>query len=214
MIPLRDSHPAGKFPFWVLAIITLNIIAFYLEITSLNPEVFIAQFALIPSFVDFNNLETLKPFVTSQFLHAGFIHIGSNILFLWIFGDNVEERFGFLVFPVVYLLSGVVGGFLQYILIPHSSIPMLGASGAVAGVLGAYFVLFPKHSVKTLIPVFGFPAVVEIPASVMLIYWFFTQLFSGAASLAVATASVGGVAFFAHIGGFFTVWVVGNLLKK
>ena len=213
MIPLRDSHPTGRFPFWVLVIITLNIVAFYLEITSLDPEAFIMQFALIPSLVDLNNLESLKPFITSQFLHAGFIHIGSNMLFLWVFGDNVEERLGFLFFPFFYLAAGVVAGLAQFILMPDSNIPMLGASGAVAGVLGAYFALFPHHSVKTLIPVFGFPAVVEISASVMLIYWFFTQLFAGAASLAIDTSSTGGVAFFAHIGGFVTGWVVAKIIS-
>src|SRR3989344_3984455 len=207
MIPLRDSHPAGRFPFWTIIIISLNIFFFYLEITSVNIEAFIAQFALIPSLVDFSNLETLKPFITSQFLHAGLLHIGSNMLFLWIFGDNVEARFGFFVFPVIYLLSGATGGYLQYIMMPESSIPMLGASGAVAGVLGAYFVYFPNHNVKTLIPVFGFPTVMEIPASIMLIYWFFTQLFSGFASVSTTTAEIGGVAFFAHIGGFATGWV-------
>lgn len=211
MLPLRDSEPAGKFAFWTILIIAINIFAFYLEVTSLNIEAFITQFALIPSLVDFNNLETLKPFITSQFLHAGLLHIGSNMLFLWIFGDNVEARFGFFVFPFVYLLSGAVGAFLQYILMPQSTMPMLGASGAVAGVLGAYFVFFPHHKVKTLIPVFGFPAVVDIPASIMLFYWFFTQLFAGFASVTVTSAEVGGVAFFAHIGGFTTGWLFAKL---
>lgn len=213
MIPLRDSHPTGKFPFWTFIIIFINLIAFYLEITSLDPEAFITQFALIPSLIDLNNLDSLKPLITSQFLHAGLIHIGSNMLFLWIFGDNVEERLGFFIFPFFYLFCGVMAALAQLLVTSGSDIPMLGASGAVAGVLGAYFAIFPHHKVKTLIPVFGFPAVVEIPAKVMLIYWFFTQLFSGAASLAITT-DMGGVAFFAHIGGFITGWFVGKLSKS
>lgn len=213
MIPLRDSNPTGKFPFWVFTIIALNIYVFYLELTSANPDAFIAQFALMPSLINFSKLETLKPFVTSQFLHGGFVHIISNMWFLWIFGDNVEGAFGWFFFPIIYLLSGVAGGLLQYFFIPDSTIPMLGASGAIAGVLGAYMALFPGNSVKTLIPLFGLPAVVDIPAFAMLIYWFLTQLFSGTASLVTATASLGGVAFFAHIGGFMTGWIIAKLFQ-
>ena len=211
MFPLRDTHTTGKFPFWVITIITLNILVFYLELTSVSPEAFIAQYALIPSLVDFNNLETLKPFITSQFLHAGFLHIISNMWFLWIFGDNVEDRLGKLIFPIFYLASGAAGALLQYFFMPSGDIPMLGASGAIAGVLGAYFALFKNHTVKTLIPVFGFPAVVEIPATVMLFYWFVTQLFSGAAGLVTASADIGGVAFFAHIGGFVFGWIMAKI---
>lgn len=214
MIPLRDSHPAGIFPFWVIAIIAANIYVFFLEITAVDPEVFITQFALIPKLIDFSMPETLFPFITSQFLHGGFIHIISNMLFLWIFGDNVEGRLGFLLFPIFYLSAGAAGAFTQYILMPGGDIPMLGASGAIAGVLGAYFALFGHHTIKTLVPVFGFFTVVDIPASVMLIYWFATQLFSGALSIPLAAEGVGGVAFFAHAGGFAFGWVVGGLFKK
>lgn len=214
MIPLRDSHPTGKFPFWVITIIAANVYVFYLELTSLNPDAFVAQFALIPSLVDFSIPQTLISFITSQFLHGGFIHIISNMLFLWIFGDNVEERLGFLLFPIFYLASGAAGGLAQYFLIPDSTIPMLGASGAIAGVLGAYLALFPRHTVKTLVPVFGFLTVMDIPASVMLLYWFITQLFSGAASITLATAGLGGIAFFAHAGGFAFGWIIGGLFKE
>ena len=214
MLPIRDSHPTGKFPFWVFLIIATNVYVFFLEITNLNPESFVSQYALIPALIDFQNYSSLTPLLTSQFLHAGLLHIFSNMLFLWIFGDNVEVRFGFLFFPVFYLLGGVVAALTQYVFMTDASIPMLGASGAVAAVLGAYFAIFPHHSIKTLIPVFGFPAIVNIPASVMLFYWFFTQLFAGAASLAVQTASTGGVAFFAHAGGFVFGWLAGNLAGK
>lgn len=208
MIPLKDSHGSGRFPFWVLIIIALNVYVFYLTITSSNPEAFIMRYALIPGLVNFADPKTLEPFITSQFLHGGFLHIISNMLFLWIFGDNVEEAFGFLLFPLFYLASGVIGGLSQYFLDPGSTVPMLGASGAIAGVLGAYFALFPKHTVKTLVPIFGFFTILDIPASIMLFYWFATQLFSGVASVSMA-ASAGGIAFFAHLGGFTFGWLMG-----
>ncbi|MBI2020624.1 rhomboid family intramembrane serine protease [Candidatus Daviesbacteria bacterium] len=214
MIPLRDSQPAGRFPFWVVAIITVNIYVFYLELTALNPDAFIAQFALIPALVDLTNWGTLTPFISSQFLHGGFIHIISNMLFLWIFGDNVEEKVGFLLFPFFYLASGVVAGLTQYFFIPDSQIPMIGASGAVAGVLGAYFAWFGHHTVKTLVPIFGFFTVIDVPASVMLFYWFITQLFSSVASLTLATADIGGIAFAAHAGGFVFGWFVAKTLRS
>lgn len=213
MIPLSDSHPAGRFPFWVLMIIAINVYVFFQEITAANPDSIIMQYALVPSLVDFSNIYTLIPFITSQFLHGGFLHIISNMLFLWVFGDNVEARAGYLLFPFFYLISGAMGGFAQYIFMPDSNIPMLGASGAVAGVLGAYFAWFPHHSVKTLVPFFGFLTVVNIPASIILIYWFVTQIFSGAFSV-TSLGDGGGVAYFAHIGGFITGWVVAKAIDK
>lgn len=214
MIPLSDSHPAGRFPFWVWVILAINIYVFFLEITTPNADLIIAQFALIPAQVDFGEISTLTPFITSQFLHGGFLHIISNMLFLWIFGDNVEAKIGFLGFPFLYLFSGAIGGLSQYLFIPDSSIPMLGASGAIAGVLGAYFAWFPHHNIRTLIPIFGLPAIVNIPASVMLIYWFVTQLFSGAFSVTLLGQDLGGVAYLAHVGGFMSGWVMAKLIPK
>ncbi len=211
MIPLKDSERSNIFPFWVIAIIAVNVYVFFLEITIPNPDVFISQYALIPSLVNLADPATWTSFITSQFLHGGFIHIISNMLFLWVFGDNVEGRLGFLFFPIFYLAAGVAGGLSQFVFASDSHIPMLGASGAIAGVLGAYFTLFGKHTVKTLVPVFGFLSVINIPASFMLFYWFITQLFSGTAS--VTTADSGGVAFFAHAGGFIFGWIVGNFFK-
>ncbi len=214
MIPLRDSHPSNIFPFWIITIIGINIYVFFLEITSVNPDTFITQYALIPNQIDFSDLKTLWPFITSQFLHGGFLHIISNMLFLWIFGDNIEGRFGFLLFPIFYLASGIAGAFGQYIFITDSAIPMLGASGAIAGVLGAYFALFGHHTIKTLIPIFGFFTVIDVPASVMLFYWFFTQIFSGVASISLTTTDMGGVAFFAHAGGFVFGWLMGRMIQS
>jgi membrane associated rhomboid family serine protease len=213
MIPLKDTtEVGGRSPLWVFIIIALNVYMFYLEIASPNLDSFIAQYALIPNLVDFNIPETLMPFITSQFLHGGFLHIASNMLFLWIFGDNVERRLGFLLFPLFYLLCGAVGGFTQYILDPSSQLPMLGASGAIAGVLGAYFVYFPYHKVKTLVPIFGFFTIIDLPASIMLFYWIATQVLSGFTSFGLSPADSGGVAFFAHIGGFLTGWVIAKAI--
>ncbi len=208
MIPLDDDDSPGGIPFWTIALIALNVIVFFVEITSVDPEGFIARYALIPANVSLGNPATWMQFITSQFLHGGFLHIISNMLFLWVFGDNVEKRLGFFAFPIFYLLAGVVGGLTQFILSPDSTIPMLGASGAIAGVLGAYYALFPTHKIKTLVPVIGFVSVVSIPASIMLIYWFITQIFSGATSIG---AEGGGVAYFAHIGGFVTGWIIGKM---
>lgn len=214
MFPLSDTKTSGKFPFWVVILIIVNSWVFLLEILTPNIDLFVAKFALIPSQVDFSSVGSLKSFITSQFLHGGFIHILSNMWFLWIFGDNVEERLGFFFFPIIYLISGVIGGLAQYIFVPNSNVPMLGASGAIAGVLGAYMAFFPHHKIKTLIPFFGFLTIVNLPAYLVLLIWFITQLFSGSASIVTATASFGGVAFFAHIGGFATGWIVAKLLQS
>ena len=212
MIPLSDSHPAGKFPLWVILIIAINVYVFFLEMTAPDLELFITQYALIPERVNFYNTLTLIPFITSQFLHGGFLHIISNMLFLWVFGDNVEARFGNILFPIVYLASGIAGGLAQYIFMPDSTIPMLGASGAVAGVLGAYFAWFPHHTVKTLVPILGFIQIINVPASIMLFYWIATQFISSFFSFGGQMGDVGGVAYFAHIGGFVFGWVLAKLI--
>lgn len=213
MLPLSDSHPAGKFPLWVLIIITANLWLFLQEITATNPEAFIIQYAFIPVLFDPSNLTSWVPVFTSQFMHAGIIHIASNMWFLWVFGDNVEAKFGNLLFPIIYLLGGTAAVFAQMLINPDSQIPMLGASGAVAAVLGAYMSFFPKHTIKTLVPFFGFLTVINVPAQLMLIYWFFTQLFAGSLAVTTAQADIGGVAYFAHIGGFVTGWIVAKILK-
>jgi membrane associated rhomboid family serine protease len=209
MFPLRDSYRSRKFPVMTIGIILVNVFVFLLEVISPDPDKFIATYALTPNLVNFQNLGTLTPFITNQFLHAGFLHILSNMWFLRIFGDNVEEEFGSFFYLIVYLFAGTVGGLLQYMFLSNSSIPMLGASGAVAGVLGAYLVFFPHHKIETLVPMGFFITTVDIPASVMLVFWFFIQLFSGVGS--VTTTDVGGVAFWAHVGGFATGYLIAKL---
>lgn len=211
MLPLRDEETSGRFPFVTLLIIAANVVVFVLEIQSPDFERFIAHYALIPNKVSIFRFDTLYPFITSMFLHGGFVHIASNLWFLWIFGDNVEKRLGIFYLPF-YLLTGVIASISQYFLMIHSSIPNLGASGAVAGVLGAYFVLFPHHRVRTLVPSFYTFHVVDLPAFLMLFYWFFMQILSGVTSL--GTMVLGGVAWFAHIGGFVSGWFFAQFFKR
>ncbi len=201
MLPLKDNNSIAKFPFLTIAIILVNAYIFYLELVSPNTENFILQYALIPSQISFSNLNTLFPFISSQFLHGGFLHIISNMLFLWVFGRNIEASFGSISFLIFYLVSGTVAGLTQYLFMPMDSTPMLGASGAVAGVLGAYLTLFPTNKIKTLVFIFIYVTIIDIPAYILLFYWFITQLFSGIATISLSQAP-GGIAFLPHIGGF------------
>ena len=141
------------------------------------------------------------PLLTHQFLHGGWLHIISNMWALWIFGDNVEDRMGSLKFLVFYLLCGVIAGLTQMFSSPSSTIPSVGASGAIAGVLGAYLLLYPRASVEVVMPIWFYPFFFELPAVMYLGFWFLTQLFSGTMALARPT-QVGGIAFWAHVGGF------------
>ena len=201
MFPIGDTNEPGRWPLVNYALIILNILIFLFEITATDTDAFISRYALTPALIHWNDWHTLIPFMTSQFLHGGWLHIGGNMLFLWVFGDNVEKRMGVFYLPF-YLVAGVVGNLLQYVIDPSSTIPGLGASGAIAGVLGAYLVMFPRNLIKTLVIFFGFITITEIPAPIMLVYWFITQLFNGV--LSVAAVAQGGVAYFAHIGGFAT----------
>ncbi len=201
MFPLKDNNVVSKFAFWTIALILVNSFVFYLELTAPNPDDFISQFALVPNSVNFLKLDTLFPFLSSQFLHGGFLHIISNMLFLWVFGRNVEAAFGHLSFPIFFLLAGTIAGLTQYFFMPTDATPMLGASGAVAGILGAYMALFPNNKIKTLLFIFIYVTIIDIPAYILLFYWFITQLFSGVAAISLSQAS-GGIAFLPHIGGF------------
>lgn len=199
MFPLSDSDNSGRFPIVTFLLILTNVIIFILELTAPDTNAFISQYALTPANIDWNNPSTLLPFITSQFLHAGWFHIIGNMLFLWVFGDNIERRFGIFYLPF-YLISGIIGGLAQYLIDPHSSVVLLGASGAIAGVLGAYLILFSSNRINTLIFIFFFVTIIKIPAPVMLLYWFASQLFSGIAS--ISSIDQGGVAYLAHVGGF------------
>jgi len=197
MIPLRDVIPSRTFPFVTILIIVLNALAWFLEL-SFEPrelEQFLYTYGVVPAHFQAPTL------ITSMFLHASWSHILGNMWFLWIFGDNVEDRFGHGRFIVFYLLCGVAAAFGQIVMNPTSTLPTIGASGAIAGVMGAYFILYPQSRVLTLIPVFWFE-VIEVPAIVLLGFWFLMQLFSAGALAARTTGTGGGVAFAAHVAGF------------
>lgn len=210
MLPLWDEQRAKRYPFWVALVIAVNIYVFYLEVTSSNPDAFITRYALIPADISLMNPQTWQTFLSSQFLHGGFLHIFSNMWFLWVFGGTVEARVGRVAFPLLYLTGGTIGNVLQYFIAPASPLAIIGASGAVATVLGTYYALFPHHKIKTLLIVIIFITVIDLPASLMLLYWFVIQLFSGAAAIAPINAASGGIAYFAHIGGFITGLLVGK----
>ncbi len=212
MFPISDSIKSGKFPILNITIIGITVFVFIQQFLSPNPDAFIQQYALIPANINFSNLKTLYPFITAIFLHGGFLHILSNMWFLWVFGDDAEARLGKISFLLLYFLAGVLGNLVQYFLMPSSTIPMLGASGAIAGILGAYFILFPYSKIKSLVFIFFFFTVVEIPAPFMLGYWFLLQLLSGAVALPFSS-STGGVAFWAHVGGFITGVVIGRMFR-
>lgn len=212
MIPISDSIHSKRFPIINISIIAATIFVFFQQITVHNPDAFIENYALIPALINFSIPDTLFPFLTSIFLHGGFLHIASNMVFLWVFGDNVEGHLG-IFYPILYFASGIAGGLSQYVLNTESPVPMLGASGAIAGVLGSYYVLLPHSKIKTLVPFFGFLSVVEIPATFMLGYWFLLQVLSGAVSLSYVSDATGGVAFFAHIGGFIAGLLITMALK-
>ena len=206
MIPLRDSNPRRTVPFVTYALVALNILAFLWEV-SLGPNLERALFSVsfIPArfWITGNWIADLMTIVISMFLHGGLLHIGSNMLYLWIFGDNIEDRLGHGRYLIFYLACGFLATLAHAIFSPGSRVPAIGASGAIAGVLGAYLLLFPHARVLTLIPIFFFITLRELPAVILLGLWFVLQLFSGVGSLGVTDAQdLGGVAYFAHIGGF------------
>jgi membrane associated rhomboid family serine protease len=211
VIPLRDSIPRRTYPFTNNLLIGLNVAAFVLELSQ-GPELqpFLDRWAFIPARLLHPSawgIDPLRSFGTvfsSMFLHGGFLHIAGNLLYLWIFGDNVEDALGHARYLVFYLVGGVAAAALQTVLNPSSVVPNIGASGAIAAVLGGYFVLYPRARVVTLVPLFFLFPLVEIPAAFYLLFWFLMQFWMGSASLASAARhpEAGGVAFWAHVGGF------------
>jgi membrane associated rhomboid family serine protease len=199
MIPLRDVIPSRTTPVITIAIIVINAIVFLYELSlgELTNE-FILYFGLVPAAFSWVSV------FTSMFVHGGLLHFAGNMLYLWIFGDNVEDRMGHGRFVVFYLLCGAAAAFVQTIVNPDSLVPMVGASGAIAGVMGAYFVLYPRSRIVTLVPIFFFIQILEIPAIFFLGIWFLMQFMSGVGSIATATGGEpgGGIAFWAHIAGF------------
>ena len=198
MIPLRDVIPSRTTPYVTIALITLNAIVFlYQFLLGDAVEAFIVYWGLVPAAFSWVTV------FTSMFLHGGFLHFGGNMLYLWIFGDNVEDRMGHGRFLVFYLLCGMAAALAQTAAGPDSLVPMVGASGAIAGVMGAYFVLYPHSRIVTLVPIFFFIQIIEVPAIFFLGIWFVMQLLSGVGSIATAAGEpAGGIAFWAHAAGF------------
>jgi len=212
MLPIRDFIPTRRFPVLTVSIIVVNIIAFAYELLA-EAGGTLEQTFYTMGVVPFEVTHNFGPavafsFITSMFLHSGFMHIAGNMLYLWIFGNNVEDSMGRGRFLVFYLMAGIIAGAAQVLAGPDSRIPSIGASGAIAGVLGAYIVLFPKARIQTLVFMGYFARMAQLPALLVLGFWFVLQLFSGL--LAFGVADVGGIAWFAHIGGF----VAGLLLVR
>lgn len=216
MIPLFDNIPARRFSVVNYTIIGVNLLIFFYEV-GLVPDLnrFMSTWGMTPASVvtylvpwQPGSVHVATTLLTSMFIHGGWTHLLGNMLFLWIFGDNVEDAMGRLRYLFFYILSGLGAAALQIYVDPSSSIPTLGASGAISGVLGAYILLYPRARVSTLLPWFFFFTIVKIPAVLLLGIWFLLQFLSGVAEIAFAGSSVGGVAWWAHIGGF----VLGMLL--
>ena len=214
MFPLSDDARAPRFAFLTWLLIIANAYVFLREITVTDPTAFIMHFALVPANVHFNDYVTLIPFVTAIFLHGGFLHILSNMWFLFIFGDNVEGELSPAGYLFLFVLAGTIGNLVQYLLAPGTTVPILGASGAIAGILGCYYVLFPQARIRTLVFLFFFVTIVDISAPLMLGYWFLLQIFSGFGTFSQISAEQGGVAFFAHVAGFIVGIVVGRFVKR
>jgi membrane associated rhomboid family serine protease len=205
-----------------ILIIFANFAAFIYELSlgrALEP--FIEQFGIVPATVvtwpqsGLPFLAIAVPFLTSMFLHAGWLHLIGNMWYLWIFGDNIEDRLGHVTFLIFYLLCGLGAGIIHTILNSQTEIPSIGASGAIAGVLGAYVVSYPFARVLTLVPIFFFIQILEIPALIVLGLWFVMQFFSGTAALATSSANAGGVAWWAHVGGFLIgILLIGLFPRK
>ncbi|GAB4163111.1 MAG: rhomboid family intramembrane serine protease [Candidatus Dojkabacteria bacterium] len=212
MFPLSDSHKTGKIPFITWGIIAANIAVFLYQLSLSNLDQFIGEYALTPALVNWSNITALLPFLTSMFMHGGFMHIISNMWFLAVFGDNTEARLGTTGYLLFYLVGGIVASLTQYFFSLGSMIPMLGASGAVAAVLGFYLIQFPGSQIRTLVFYYSRISIYNVGAQTMIGLWALTQLLNSIGSIG-AVAS-GGVAWFAHLGGFIFGVAVGLLLKK
>jgi membrane associated rhomboid family serine protease len=208
MIPLRDNIPSSSYPVVTVALIGVNVLVFLYEL-QLGPK--LEPFLLTNGFVParylylaatepWNLPARFLPMFTSLFLHGGWLHLIGNMWTLWIFGDNVEDRLGKGRFLLYYVVCGLAAAYVHYLTGPQSGVPVVGASGAIAGIMGGYVVLFPHARILTLLPIFIFIQIVNVPAVFFLVFWFFAQLLNG--MVATAASFGGGVAWWAHVGGF------------
>ena len=221
MLPMQDINPRRRTPILTYALIAINVIVFIWELSF--PEQQLERVFTGLSVVPANAsrapfaLETILDIIRSMFFHGGYEHIFGNMLYLWLFGDNVEDRLGGIWFLILYFVSGFVAAFAQVFISPDSTVPLVGASGAIAGVLGSYLILFPGVKVRGIVPLGRVSQMAEWPAWMVLGLWFVLQLVSGFGSLG-APADYGGVAFFAHIGGFIAgmvlTWLFTSLVPQ
>ncbi|NJK49964.1 rhomboid family intramembrane serine protease [Candidatus Gracilibacteria bacterium] len=223
MVPLNDENPTRTTPIVTYILITINVLVFIRQITLTPPqlEAFFRLYALVPrelteSFQGISSNSSVPEYltlVTSQFLHGSFTHIGFNMLFLWVFGNNIEDRLGHVKYIIFYITCGILAALSQWIVSVMSEIPSLGASGAIAGVMGAYIIKFPNARILTLIPLGFFFYTVRIPAVFFLGFWFVQQALNSLLSLQVPSdMQMGGVAYWAHAGGFVFGAILGPLL--
>jgi membrane associated rhomboid family serine protease len=205
MLPIQDLNPTRRLPLMTYGLICINVLVFLWEMSLSEAQLQQAfmELAAVPANISAApfSLETFLDIVRSMFLHGGYEHIAGNMLYLWLFGDNIEDRLGWIMYLVFYFICGFAAAITQVLIDPTSTIPMVGASGAIAGVLGGYLVMFPGVQVRGLVFLGNLGRIAELPAVIVLGFWFVLQLFNGFASLGPETTS-GGVAFFAHIGGF------------
>lgn len=207
MLPIGDDNSEERtFPLVNYVLIALNVLFFFVELT--GGDAFIMRWAFVPRRFHSDPSGEFVTIFTSMFMHAGWMHLGGNMLYLWIFGDNVEDRFGHVKYLIFYLLCGIGATFAQYAFSGGSDIPNLGASGAIAGVLGAYILMFPQGRVRVL----GYAGIYQVPAIVVLGFWIVLQFFSGIGSIA-NSSQTGGVAYMAHIGGFVAGLVLTFLFR-
>lgn len=223
MIPLRDTIPSRTIPYVNYLLIAANILVFFYEL-SWGPQLprLLGFYGLIPArfFVLYASpgvspVIVYLPFISHMFFHGGWLHLLGNMLYLWIFGDNVEDRLGHGGYLLFYLGCGLAAAVMHLLTNTHSLVPTIGASGAIAGVMGAYFMLYPRARIVTLLPIFFFFTLVEIPAFFFLGFWFLLQLVQGFSALGSRASVYGGIAWWAHIGGFlFGQFVVFLLVKQ
>ncbi len=215
MIPLRDTISSRTFPVVTIGLIITNLLIFFWEISSgPNLQQLLFTYGLMPKkYFLVSHLDRYPPLFTFMFLHGGWIHVLGNMWYLWIFGDNVEDAMGHRRFLLFYILCGITAGFTHIYTHPSSPLPTIGASGAVSGVMGGYFVLFPYARITTLLPIFFFISIVQIPAIFFLFFWFMIQFFNGTFSI-VSPHAFGGVAWWAHIGGFIWGIILVLIFKK
>jgi len=214
MIPLRDDIRSEKRPYvtWGLMAACVGVFIYQTLTEYKDPkagDLFVRAYGMIPE--DITAGRHLWTLLTSMFLHGGFFHIIGNMLYLWIFGDNIEDAFGHSWYLLVYLFAGIAGSLLQVVMLPHSPVPTIGASGAISGIMGAYFVLFPRARVLTLIPIFFFIRLIYLPAPLLLGFWILFQVLQGCSSV---PGMGGGVAYFAHIGGFVAGLILGLVVRN